>query len=184
MSNDVKDRGLTGAILDELWPILGGSHTAASVWTEIEEALSPVIARHQLQREAVLEQAAAKALKHAANKIDEMMPPEQQSNGWKLGFYRMRKNAKDLLLGHARAYWASALEGGSAVGAGRLDHPLRHPAEASLTTPATAVSRDEALIRRIEYILDPTASAAERTSRRAHLTNHDLRTILSRLADV
>src|SRR5690606_17841109 len=55
MSNDVKDRGLTGAILDALWPILGGSHTAASVWTEIDNAVSDVIARHQPQREAVLE---------------------------------------------------------------------------------------------------------------------------------
>lgn len=59
MSNDVKDRGLTGAILDALWPILGGSHTAASVWTEIDNAVSDVIARHQPQeREAVLEGAA------------------------------------------------------------------------------------------------------------------------------
>lgn len=55
---DVKDRGLTGAILDALWPILGGSHTAASVWTEIDNGVSDVIARHQPQeREAVLVEA-------------------------------------------------------------------------------------------------------------------------------
>lgn len=39
----------------------------------------------------------------------------------------------------------------------------------------------DALIARIEYIMDPSASAAERLARRAHLTNHDLRTILAHL---
>lgn len=37
------------------------------------------------------------------------------------------------------------------------------------------------LIRRVEFILDPTASARTRMIRRAHLTNHDLRTILAAL---
>lgn len=37
------------------------------------------------------------------------------------------------------------------------------------------------LIARIEYILDPAASASERSHRRMHLTNHDLRVILNTL---
>lgn len=37
------------------------------------------------------------------------------------------------------------------------------------------------LICRVEYILDPSASASERTHRRSHLTNHDLRCILRAL---
>lgn len=37
------------------------------------------------------------------------------------------------------------------------------------------------LIARVEYLLDPTASAPVRLQRRAHLTNHDLRTILTTL---
>ena len=37
------------------------------------------------------------------------------------------------------------------------------------------------LIKRIEYILDPSASAKERSGRRMHLTNHDLRVILNTL---
>lgn len=39
------------------------------------------------------------------------------------------------------------------------------------------------LIKRVEYILDPTATAGQRLSRRAHLTNHDLRAILAALRE-
>lgn len=37
------------------------------------------------------------------------------------------------------------------------------------------------LIARIQYIIDPTASAKDRLHRRSHLTNHDFHLILSAL---
>ncbi len=40
---------------------------------------------------------------------------------------------------------------------------------------------NDALVQRVEYILDMTASAKERMHRRMHLTNHDLRTIRAAL---
>lgn len=50
----------------------------------------------------------------------------------------------------------------------------------SLTSKAGTANSD--LIARIDYILDPSASATERAGRRAHLTNHDLRTCRAALA--
>lgn len=42
----------------------------------------------------------------------------------------------------------------------------------------------DALVKRIDYILDPAASAAERMQRRSHLTNHDLRRLQSQAAEI
>lgn len=38
------DRGVAGVIMDGLWPILGGNHTDAEVWTEIGEVVSSALA--------------------------------------------------------------------------------------------------------------------------------------------
>jgi hypothetical protein len=51
-----------------------------------------------------------------------------------------------------------------------------------LNTDAEGLADNAALIRRVEYILDPSASAKQRLERRAHLTNHDLRCILATLS--
>ena len=49
-------------------------------------------------------------------------------------------------------------------------------------TDTLVVMERQNLIARIEYILDPSASAKERTHRRSHLTNHDLRMCIEALS--
>lgn len=76
-----------------------------------------------------------KALRHAADQIKIMEPPsDPHTDPWLLGFCRARKMAADLVSGHATAYRNAEMEGDHAVGAGRLDHPLRHPLEAALSS--------------------------------------------------
>lgn len=62
----------------------------------------------------------------------------------------------------------------------RLREALAAPAPALGLADELAAKHGD-LIRRVEYILDTTATARERLHRRAHLTNHDLRTILTAL---
>lgn len=40
----VADRGVVGAIMDALWPILGGNHMPAETWSEINDAILSALA--------------------------------------------------------------------------------------------------------------------------------------------
>ncbi len=65
------DRGVAGVIMDGLWPILGGNHTDAEVWTEIGEVVSSALA-------AVPARCVAAALSPEAPAREGVMHPDAQ----------------------------------------------------------------------------------------------------------